>query len=157
MPRVVFRMMICFMKEKLYNLFLAPTDSGALQFLRYLFVGGSAFIADSGALWLLERVGLHYLFAGVPAFIIGLTVNYIMSKWLVFKNDSISPAVEFLIYGVIGVIGLGLTELIMHLLTEYAHLYFMISKVIAAAAVTLWNYFGKKAIYAIKSKSDKKG
>ncbi len=140
------------MKNFLYNLLFKPTDSEFLSFFRYLFVGGTAFIADTGSMWLFELVGLHYLWAAVPAFVIGLTVNYVMAKWLVFKDDSIDKRLEFIIYAIIGVIGLGLTELIMYLLTDIGGLYFLFSKIIAAALVTFWNYFGKKAVYAVKDK-----
>ncbi len=144
------------MKSFIYDLFLKPTDNGYLQFFRYLFVGGTAFVVDAGSMWLFELIGLHYLWAAVPSFLLGLITNYILSKWLVFKDDSINKSLEFVIYGVIGVIGLGLTELIMYLLTDIVGLYFLISKVIAAAIVTFWNYFGKKATYAIKAKLDNK-
>ncbi len=144
------------MKKLIYKLFLAPTSSGFLEFFRYLFVGGTAFVVDAGSMWIFEHIGLHYLWAAVPAFILGLITNYVMSKWLVFKDDSIDKVLEFIIYAVIGVIGLGITELIMFLLTDLAGLYFLVSKVIAAAIVTFWNYFGKKAVYTVKARLDDK-
>ncbi len=143
------------MKRFIYNLFLAPTDSEFLSFFRYLFVGGTAFVVDAGSMWIFERIGLHYLWAAVPAFVLGLITNYILSKLLVFRDKDIDRVLEFIIYGVIGVIGLGLTELIMFLLTDVGGLYFLVSKVIAAALVTFWNYFGKKAVYAIKNRIKK--
>ncbi len=143
------------MKKFLYNLFLAPTESSFLGFFRYLFVGGTAFVVDAGSMWIFEKIGLHYLSAAVPAFLLGLITNYLLSKLLVFQDKDISKALEFVIYGVIGVIGLGLTELIMFLLTDVAGIYFLISKVIAAAIVTFWNFFAKKAVYAIKDRIKK--
>lgn len=137
------------MKKFLYRLFLAPTDSEFMQFFRYLFVGGTAFVADAGSMWIFEHFGLYHLWAAVPAFVIGLVTNYLLSKLLVFKDSSIDKVLEFIIYAVIGVIGLGITEIILYLLTDLAGLYFMISKIIAAAVVTFWNYFGKKAVYKI--------
>ena len=52
-------------RELLYK----PTENGTLQFLRYLIVGGCAFLADFCTVWLLKELGLHYLVAGVFGFI----------------------------------------------------------------------------------------
>ena len=46
----------------------------------------------------------------------------------------------------IGIIGLGITELILFLLTDCGQLYYMLSKVIATAIVLVWNYVARKVI-----------
>lgn len=128
------------------KLFINPTDNTYIQFFRYLFVGGTAFLVDAGCLFLLEKLGLNYLLAAMFAFVVGLVVNFILSKLLVFKgNETISSnKVEFLVYAIIGVIGLGLTELILYLFTEKLLVYFMVSKVIAAMVVLIWNFVARK-------------
>ena len=65
-------------------------------------------------------------------------------KLLVFENSSVNGKIEFLVYGIIGVIGLGFTEIIMYVLTEIAGLYFMVSKVIATIIVLVWNFVARK-------------
>ena len=50
-------------KFDIKNLFKTPTDNTFIQFFRYLFVGGIAFLVDAGSLFLLELAGLHYLMA----------------------------------------------------------------------------------------------
>ena len=123
-------------------LFRAETTNGFIQFFRYIFVGGIAFVADAGALWLCEKF-MHYLIAAAIAFVFGLVVNYVLSVCFVFSDGerTTSRTAEFIIYAVIGVIGLGLTELIMWLL----------SKIVAAAIVLVWNFVArKKFIYTKK-------
>ncbi len=73
-------------------------------------------------------------------------MNFMLSKALVFRGSDSgnSNEVEFLVYAVIGVIGLGLTEIIMYLFTEKLSVYFMISKVIAAVVVLIWNFAARK-------------
>ena len=73
-------------KFDIKNLFKTPTDNTFIQFFRYLFVGGIAFLVDAGSLFLLELAGLHYLVAAGIAFLIGLVYNFIMSKLLVFQE-----------------------------------------------------------------------
>ncbi len=126
------------------NLFITKTNNTFIQFFRYIFVGGVAFLADGGSLFLITTIGVNYLISVIFAFVIGLAVNYGLSKLLVFENSSVNGKIEFLVYGIIGVIGLGFTEIIMYVLTEIAGLYFMVSKVIATIIVLVWNFVARK-------------
>ena len=134
-------------KLDIKRLFREKTTNSYIQFFRYIFVGGFAFLADAFSLWLCEKV-MHYMFAAAVAFVIGLTVNYLLSVLFVFSESAEvkNKAKEFLVYAVIGVIGLGLTEVIMYILTDLCHFYFMLSKVIAAIIVLVWNFVARKKI-----------
>lgn len=126
------------------NLFITKSSNTFIQFFRYIFVGGVAFLADGGSLFLITTIGVNYLISVIFVFVIGLAVNYGLSKLLVFENSSVNGKIEFLVYGIIGVIGLGFTEIIMYVLTEIAGLYFMVSKVIATIIVLVWNFVARK-------------
>lgn len=128
------------------NLFVTPTNNSFIQFFRYVFVGGAAFLVDAGILFLLELVGMNYLIAAIFAFIAGLVANYVMSKFLVFQKSNINGKLEFVFYAIIGLIGLGLTELFMYLFTGVIGLYFMLSKIIVAVIVLIWNFLARKLI-----------
>lgn len=128
------------------GLFTKTTSNSVIQFFRYVFVGGIAFIADGGSLFLIERIGVNYLIAAVFAFVIGLVCNYILSKLIVFKKSSVDGRIEFIVYGLIGAIGLLFTEFIMYILTDIVGIYFMISKVIAAVIVLIWNFLARKLV-----------
>lgn len=128
------------------SLFITKSNNTFIQFFRYIFVGGVAFLADGGSLFLITTIGVNYLISVIFAFVIGLAVNYGLSKLLVFENSSVNGKIEFLVYGIIGVIGLGFTEIIMYVLTEIAGLYFMVSKVIATIIVLVWNFVARKII-----------
>lgn len=128
------------------SLFITKSNNTFIQFFRYIFVGGVAFLADGGSLFLITSIGVNYLISVIFAFVIGLAVNYGLSKLLVFENSSVNGKIEFLVYGIIGVIGLGFTEIIMYVLTEIAGLYFMVSKVIATIIVLVWNFVARKII-----------
>ena len=130
------------MKEK--NL-LRIIKSTAIQFIKYIFVGGIAFIADAAALWFFSKF-VHYLISAAAAFILGLVVNFIMSKLIVFKTNKVNKVVEFAVYAVIGVIGLFITEILMYILTDKAGIYFMLSKIITAAIILVWNFAARKMI-----------
>ena len=133
----------------LKGIFLTPTKNGFLQFFRYLFVGGIATVVDWGVLFALtELLQLHYLVSAVFAFVAGLGTNFLLSKLLVFSaNEAKANAVlEFLGYALIGLVGLGITELMMFLLTHSLSLHYMLSKAVATAVVLVWNYLARKIL-----------
>lgn len=133
---------------KLKKLFFEPTKNGMIQFFRYAFVGGIATVVDWAVQYSLTVLWVHYLIAAIFAFLSGLVVNYFLSKIFVFKAQEakVNAALEFVIYALIGAIGLGITVGLMFLLTDIAGLYFMLSKVITTVIVLFWNYFARKLI-----------
>ena len=133
---------------------LIKSQSTLFQLIRYGFVGGVAFVADYCSLYAFtEWMGIPYLGSAAVAFIIGLTVNYILSNLIVFTTHRIqSRWLEFAIFAIIGVIGLGLNELIMYCASDLIGLHYMISKLISTALVFFWNFFARKlALYYKKS------
>lgn len=131
----------------LYKLFYEKTDSLFIQMFRYLFVGGLSFLVDYGVLYLLTVNGLNYLISATVSFVLGLVVNFILSKIFVFKSQAnVNSFFEFVTYGVIGLVGLFLTDLLMYIFTSLMGIYFMISKIIVTIIVLGWNFFGRKFI-----------
>ncbi len=131
-----------------HTLFVAPTNNGLLQLFRYGFVGGMAFIVDYGTLFCLTQyAGVPYLWSAAIAFILGLIVNYLISiRWVFQHSEKMQIWQEFLLFAFIGVVGLGLNELIMYAGTDLVKLHYMISKLISTAIVFFWNFFARKFI-----------
>ena len=133
----------------LKGIFLTPTKNGFLQFFRYLFVGGIATVVDWGVLFgLTEFLNIYHLVSAIFAFVAGLVTNFLLSKILVFRGSEArtNAVMEFLGYALIGLVGLGITELIMFLFTDCMSLYFMLSKAIATVLVLAWNYLARKLL-----------
>jgi putative flippase GtrA len=129
----------------LNNLFLTKTDDVWIQFFRYIFVGGISFIFDFTVLFLLTvYAGLHHLVSAAFAFLLGLTINFILSKFMIFTNKAFYLIHEFISCAVIGVIGLSLTLFLMYVFTDILGIYFVISKVITTSLVLIWNFVGRK-------------
>ena len=121
-------------------------DSLIGQLLRYAVVGGISFVVDYGSLWLLtEKAGLPYLWSAAIAFVLGLICNYLLSTAWVFGESRIKNAWgEFLAFAVIGVVGLGLNELIMYGCTDGLGFHYMLSKIVSTAIVFFWNFLARR-------------
>lgn len=128
--------------------FVNETTNWVVQLIRYVFVGGFAFIVDYGLLYILtEFSNLHYLISATLSFISGLIVNYIIStKWIFTKSKISNTSIEFLMYSVIGVIGLIFNDFLIYIFTEWLHIHYMISKLVTAAIVMGWNFIGRRTI-----------
>jgi len=124
------------------------TNNINIQIFRYTIVGGFAFVVDFLILFILtEYLKIYYLNAAAISFLIGLLVNYYISiNWIFTQRNFNSQLMEFMIYGFIGLIGLGINELFIWLLTEKMALYYLLSKVISTIFVFLWNFFIRKFI-----------
>lgn len=129
-----------------HKLFYGSTDKLLVQFVRYFFVGGFAFVVDFGLLYILtEYAELHYLLSATLSFIAGLLVNYIISCLWVFNGSKFkNRLVEFLFFAAIGVVGLALNDTLIWLFTDCIGTHYMFSKIVAAAMVYLWNFFARK-------------
>jgi putative flippase GtrA len=120
-----------------------------IQVFRYLVSGGVAFLVDAGLLALLtECFGQHLLLLWTAiAFGAGLLTTYLFSIAWVFDNRSMrSRTAEVAIFVGIGIVGLGLTELLMWLLTGKAGIHYLVAKVITTVIVFVWNFSAKKLI-----------
>ena len=115
-----------------------------IQLFRYTLVGGLAFVVDFGLLFFLtEYVRLHYLISATISFLAGLLVNYVISTQWIFRDSKIkNKKVEFILFGLIGVIGLILNNVLIYLFTDVVGLYYMLSKLVTAIIVYMWNFLG---------------
>jgi putative flippase GtrA len=118
----------------------APTTGG--QLLRSLGTSLAAFAVDFAVLaFLTEVVRLHYLLSAGISFLLGTSVSYLLSVLWVFpvrRHDS--RVVEYALFLLVGVVGLGLNEALLWALTEKVRIYYLASKVIAASLIFFWNF-----------------
>ena len=139
-------------KFDLKALFFSPTDNGLIKFFRYCFVGGIAFVVDYAVCAVLFFIiGKGYagtIIGTTMGFIFGLIVNFLLSKRFVFTEDAkTGKKSEFLWYTVIGVIGWGLSVLLMLFATEWVlSMNQYIAKIIVALIVLVYNYLARKII-----------
>lgn len=153
-------------------LFTGETDNTFIQFFRYCFVGGFAFVVDFGVLTLLvELFNIPHIVSATISFIAGLATNYILSTFWIFKSSKVNNKLaEFAIFAGIGVVGLLLNDAIIWLFQDilgknlllggsseavgdYVDYYifgkiqyYMVGKVTATVVSFVWNFVARKLI-----------
>lgn len=129
------------------------------EFLRYVIVGGISAVIDMAANYLMLYVILGTNSDNTPmvaisvtvGFLVGLLVNFILSNIFVFKTGEQKKKGKttgaFVIYAVVGLIGLGLTQLLTILgtlvISESGFLYLVLTCFVKGV-VLIWNYVGRK-------------
>ena len=119
------------------------------QFIKYFSVALVGYVVDFGSLMLCKEVfGLHYLASASVGFVLGLIVVYILSGRYVFGDSKInSKSKEFLLFSGIGLIGLGILNLLMWAMTGGLGINYLASKIAATAVVYVWNFLARRAMY----------
>lgn len=124
----------------------AKHRNSLIQFVKYLFVGGVAFLFDFGTLYTLtEYAHFHYLVSSVFAFIIGLNVNYFLAKFLVFKESKIKNIKkEYVLIVLISLSALVINQFSLFILTEKIGMYYLLSKIITTVFLLFYNFIIRK-------------
>lgn len=132
--------------------FCKHTDNIVHQFVRYFFSGGIAFCVDFLLMMLLhEKCSLPAEIAGTVSFAVGLVITYLLSVFWIFNQHRFeSRLMEFVGFALIGVVGLGLTYVIMYFFSNSLQISYLIAKIISTIIVTLWNFLAKKYILFYK-------
>lgn len=130
----------------LKKLHVEKTNDTRIQFYRYIFVGGLAFVVDFSLLgFLTSYFGLYYVLSASISFTVGSVLNYWLSvKWIFAERTMENKVHEFWFFIGVGVTGLGLNALIIFALTHFFGIFYLLSKIISAAIVFSWNFALRK-------------
>lgn len=111
------------------------------KFLKFGLVGASGFVLDFAiTYWLKEKVRLNKYFANSTGFVLAATSNYFFNRFWTFVSSNPDIQSEYTRFIIISIIGLGLNNFIIYLLTSRFSANFYLSKVIAIIIVTGWNF-----------------
>lgn len=118
------------------------------QVLRFLVVGGIAFLIDYSIYYSLTHIfGVYYLVSSVISFTVSVMFNYILStKWVFDSQTKNNESKKFVAFIILSVLGLGINQIFLWMFSDIFHINDLISKVIATAIVMVWNFVTRKLI-----------
>lgn len=113
------------------------------QMIRYGMVSAIALAVDLAVLVLcVEVFGLRPVLAASISFACGIVVNFLCTRsWVFAHKQHDQRRVEFGLFLLVGITGLGLNALIIWLLDDVVGLHYLPAKLVATAAVFFWNFF----------------
>ncbi len=116
------------------------------EFFRYFLVGGFAFVCDTFILFSLTHyLKVNYLVSGAVGFLVGTVVNYVLSRSWVFQRRTLqNTSAEVTIFTLIGLVGLGLNELILWFFQSKLGIYYLFAKGVSGVTVFMWNFGARK-------------
>ena len=115
---------------------------------KYLVAGGLAFLCDMLILYLCtEFLGFHYLISNLFGYFFGLIIAYALNIHWVFTHRRYKKTwFEFVIFTLIVIVGLGISEVMLALLVDKSGLHYLEAKVFVGVTVMVFNYTAKKFI-----------
>jgi putative flippase GtrA len=132
----------------LSTLFKKNPERTLVQVFRYFVVSAASLAVDFGTLALFTEVaGFHYLVSAALSYLCGLVFNYFLSVAWVFNVRRVeNRSIEFGVFAIIGVAGMGINELLMWLFVDIFGIYYLVSRVISAGIGYVWKYYARKLI-----------
>ncbi|MBY0366714.1 MAG: GtrA family protein [Roseateles sp.] len=133
--------------------FLPPALRRHVEGLPVYFIGSCLALAlDTAVLLLALRCGMSLVAAASTGFLSGMSISYFVSVRYAFARRSLRDRrIEFLSFVLIGLLGLGLTQLLLALLTSQLHLPVLAAKAVTAALVFFFNYSLRKHLLFTRS------
>jgi len=112
-----------------------------IKLIKFIVVGFSGMLVDFGVTWLLkEKAKINQYIANSAGFMLAASSNYIWNRIWTFSSQSEQITLEYFSFIIISVIGLGINNFVIYLLTTKIKMNFYLAKLIAIVVVTVWNF-----------------
>ena len=120
---------------------------------RFLIVGSLSVVTYYALLYgLTEFVGVWYIASAVVAFVGYYFVNFLSQKYWTFKNKNLEALNRQLVqYTLMAIANWIINTVLLYVLVEYLHLYYLLAQAILTILVSVIAYFGFKYIFRIDS------
>lgn len=117
------------------------------QFLKYGISGGLAFILEYSTFYILNNLaGLWYIWSNSIAMTLGFVLSFLLNRYWSFKATSANALKQLIMYGILFVVNLGISNLLMMLFIDALGINSMISKILAIGVLMCWNFVIYKKI-----------
>lgn len=111
------------------------------RFFKYSTIGVSTFILDLLFLWFLTAVmGIHYLFSTFLAFLVAVSINYFISRKVVFHETERGVGAGYMYFLGIVICGVSLTLGIMYILVNFMQLNIILARIVTSGFIGIFNF-----------------
>lgn len=112
------------------------------KFLKFGIVGFSGMLIDFGATYLCKEIfKINKFTSNAIGFILAATSNYFLNRIWTFESYNKEIGTQYLQFMIVSTIGLGINSLVLYFLNDKLKWNFYLSKLIAIAVTTIWNFF----------------
>lgn len=116
------------------------------QFVKFSMVGVLNTLTSFSAYLLMSRgLRLTPLIANAIAFIVAVTVSFIVNKAWTFRDKEKVVVRQYSTFIMIGGVGLAISESVLFVLHHVLHLYDLVAFLISAVVVVFWNFSANRA------------
>ena len=121
---------------------LAALPRGLRRFIQYSLIGSGTFIFDIALLFVLTSVfHVYYLISAAVSFLLAISINYLLSRSLVFKATTRSHVAGYVNFLIIAGVGLLLVLGGMYFLVSVGDINYLVARIFMSIITGLWNYF----------------
>ena len=115
--------------------------SGVKRFLRYAVVGASTLTFDLALLYVATSlIGIPYYISTPVSFLIAVSINYFISRKHVFVGTERAVHHGYAYFIGFALLGALVTTSLVAALVTFAHLYYLLARVLVAGVVGMANY-----------------
>ena len=112
------------------------------RFVKFGIVGAVCAFIDFGiTAWAKEKLNYRKLVSNTMGFCTAVISNFFLNRYFTFGAIQSDIKLQFLKFLCVALIGLGLNNLIVYILSEIKSKNFYFSKVLATGVVMFWNFF----------------
>ena len=124
-----------------------------MTFFKYCALGAIAALFELGTFYvMIKLMQINYIFSSPIAFVIAITINYILQRKITFKNTYSKKRKQFAVFLIIALGGLLINWSATIIYVEIAHIAPMIAKLGAILTALIYNYTMNKRITFAKFK-----
>lgn len=118
-----------------------PEPRAIRRFFRYALVGVSTLAFDLVLLYIVtELFGVPYYISTPAAFLVAVTINYFISRKFVFRGTERRIHHGYAYFIAVALVGAFVTTSLVAFLVSFAHLYYLLARVLVAGIIGIGNY-----------------
>lgn len=128
------------------NFLMGRSSKLSIEVFRSLIVSALSFIFDFGLLYVLtDMAHMYYLASATISYGTGMLVSYELSvKWAFGRRSLRNKTAEFLIFVIIGIVGMGLNALVLWVWTGMFGLHYLLGRLVSAVIGYIWKFVARK-------------